>query len=139
MAKKQLKSPAANSGAHLKRPISGQASPTDHLPPIFSLASLKGNYCVTACTAEEKIAFIETLHRLSAMSWREIRNAPRHGLGSEKISRNSIKGVRIPDEVTEDTTLLAIRFCAMAPMIGYRSGQAFHVLWLDRSFTVYAH
>lgn len=80
-----------------------------------------------------------TLHRLSQMTWQQIQYSGRHGLGSEKISRSEIKGAPIPHEITEDTPLLAIRFCALAPMVGYRVGQVFHVLWLDRAFTLYKH
>jgi len=43
---------------------------------------------VTDCEREAQAAFALTLHRLSQLTWQEIRNAPRHGLGTEKIVRD---------------------------------------------------
>jgi hypothetical protein len=35
--------------------------------------------------------------------------------------------------------MLAFRFCDKAPMIGYRIGRVFTVLFLDRNHTLYPH
>jgi hypothetical protein len=45
----------------------------------------------------------------------------------------------IPSHLQSDINLLAFRFCAKAPMVGYREGNVFHVVWLDRAFTLYDH
>jgi hypothetical protein len=94
---------------------------------------------VTDCEREEQAAFALTMHRLSQLTWQEIRNAPRHGLGTEKIVRESIRAP-VPPGITEDVeSFLAIRFHGKAPMVGFRSGETFHVVWLDRAFTLYPH
>lgn len=111
---------------------------TEGLTPIFCLRYLQPPYCVTSCEQQEQASFAVTLRRLSSMTWAQIRNAPRHGLGTEKIDRGSLRA-RVPDGITEDVVFLAIRFHGMAPMVGYRSGQTFHVVWLDRAFTLYPH
>lgn len=72
------------------------------------------------------------------MIWRDIIGAPRHGLGTEKIARAALR-VPIPSGVTEDVTFLAIRFSALKPMIGYRDGRTFQVLFLDHTFDAYNH
>lgn len=72
------------------------------------------------------------------MSWLEIRNAPRHGLGTEKISRDSLK-VIVPASITEDVQFLALRFSGMKPMVGFRRNEIFHVVWLDRAFSLFNH
>lgn len=107
--------------------------------PIFSLQYLdKNDYSLGACTKEEKAAFADTLVRLSQLTWAEITQSPRHGLGYEKIARNSIHAP-IPAHITEDITFIAFRFYGKAPMVGYREGAIFHILWIDRDFTLYHH
>jgi hypothetical protein len=64
--------------------------------------------------------------------------ADRHSIGTEKIDRSSIRPA-IPPSVTEDVTLLAMRFNGLKPMVGYRDGRVFYVLFLDRDYTVYPH
>ena len=94
---------------------------------------------MTDCEREAQAAFALTLHRLSQLTWQEIRNAPRHGLGTEKIVRECIRAP-VPPGITEDVeSFLAIRFHGKAPMVGFRSGETFHVVWLDRDFTLYHH
>lgn len=111
---------------------------TDGMTPIFCMRFLAPPFCVTDCERHEQAAFAVTLRRLSMMTWMQIRNAPRHGLGSEKIGRASIRAP-IPRGITDDVDFLSIRFNGMAPMVGFRSNQVFHVVWLDRAFTLYAH
>jgi hypothetical protein len=107
--------------------------------PIFCLKYLdKENYSLSACTKEEKAAFAETLFRLSQLTWTTITNSPRHGLGYEKIARTSIRAP-IPAHITDDVTFIAFRFYGKAPMVGYREGCIFHILWIDRDFTLYSH
>jgi len=72
------------------------------------------------------------------MSWAQINQAPRHGLGYEKISHTSIKAA-IPPHITEDVNFLAFRFSGKAPMVGYRKQEVFYIVWLDRNFTLYDH
>jgi len=67
-----------------------------------------------------------------------ITNSPRHGLGYEKIARTSIRAP-IPTDITDDVTFIAFRFYGKAPMVGYREGYIFHILWIDRDFTLYSH
>ena len=95
-------------------------------------------YSVSCCNAEHQAAALRKIFTLSKMTWNEIQNAPRHGLGTEKIARSAIKAA-IPSGVTEDVTFLALRYNGMAPMVGYRDGRTFHVLYLDHTFTLYPH
>ena len=72
------------------------------------------------------------------MTWAQIRASDRHASGYEQIARSSIRGA-IPPDITEDVSFIAFRFCAKAPMVGYRDGAVFHVIWLDRDFSLYRH
>lgn len=133
-----------SSGPNLGKHISGkalahQAPNPDQLPPKFSFHYLQKNYCITCCTKDEQVSFVERMHRLSQLTWAQLRQADRHGLGYEIISRGSLN-VKIPQGITDDVHIIAFRFCAKAPMVGYRSADGtFHIIWFDRDFTVYDH
>ena len=45
----------------------------------------------------------------------------------------------IPHAVTPDVNLLAFRFSDKAPMIGFRRGATFFIVWLDHQFKLYDH
>ena len=121
---------------HLAVQNKSEPSP-ESLPPIFSLRYLNKEYCLSKCEKDEKAAFADTLHRLSNLTWAQIKAAPRQGLGYEIIPRKGIPG--IPAHVTDEVNLIAFRFCAKAPMVGYRDRTTFHIIWLDRDFTLYDH
>ncbi len=125
-------------GEHIV-PRESATGSSDGQPPVFCLRFLDRPYAVTDCERDERASFALTLQRLSRLTWQQIRNAPRHGLGTEKIRRDSIRAA-IPAGITEDVeSFLAIRFHGKAPMVGFRSGEIFHLVWLDRDFTLYAH
>lgn len=110
----------------------------DNSPPVFSLRYLQKGYCVDSCQKNEKAALADTLFKLSSCTWSDIRKLPRHGLGFEKISRASLKEA-VPKHITDDVEFIAFRFCAKAPMVGYKMGATFYIVWLDRTFTLYTH
>lgn len=93
---------------------------------------------VSNCERDDQAAFACTIEKLSRLPWKEIRNAPRHGVGTEKIPRDRLRS-GIPASVTDDVEFLALRFSGKKAMVGFRSNEIFHVVWLDRSFTLYNH
>jgi len=117
-------------------------TPPDSIPvtqkkPAFSLEYLQDSHCITHCDDTDKLAFVNALRKLSKLTWGQIRSAPRHGLGSEKINRGSLKTT--PPPVGEDVTFIAIRFSGIKPMIGYQEDRIFHIIWFDRDYNVYDH
>ena len=120
------------------RPTESFDVPAEQQHPLFSLRYLQKSHGISNCTQEEKSSFADSLHNLSQLTWGELKQAPRHGLGFEKIPRDHIKKP-IPPHIKEDVNFIAFRFCGKAPMVGYRSKAVFHVLWLDRDFTLYDH
>ena len=120
------------------KPAAGSVVNNDNLKPIFSLEYMVNEYGVGRCDAEQKAAFADALWQRSQLTWRQIIQAPRHGLGSEKIYRSSI-AVGIPPAISEDVVFLSMRFYSNAPMVGFRVGQIFHIVWLDTGFSVYDH
>lgn len=137
--RKKLKAQEARGKGQLKNPAPEQSIPSLQQTPLFCLNKIVSKYCLSRCEKNEKAAFADTLHRLSQLTWGEIQNAPKGGMGTEKISRDRLTSARIPSGITDDVQLLAIRFCGNAPMVGYKSERVFHVLFLDRDFTLYDH
>ncbi|MEM9538468.1 MAG: hypothetical protein AAGA60_03040 [Cyanobacteria bacterium P01_E01_bin.42] len=134
--RRKIKQPSISEGKQIKS--QQDESNPDRQTPIFSFKYLDRQYSIAQCTKDEKAALIDTLDRLSQLSWRELRQAPKHGLGYEKISRDAIRA-SIPNSITEDVNFIAFRFCGKAPMVGYRDGAIFHLIWLDRDFSLYDH
>lgn len=112
--------------------------PPEQESPLFSLRYMNKDYSLSQCTKDEKAAFADTLYKLNQLTWSEINACPRHGLGYEKIARSSIRAP-IPSHLKDDVNFIAFRFFGKAPMVGYRDGAVFYIIWLDRDFTLYPH
>jgi hypothetical protein len=112
----------------------------DSHPPLFSLEKLQsGKYCLSSLDQEHKAMFSEAIFRRKSISWNEIKRSDRHGLGTEKIPKMSIKAA-IPRFITEDMDdFLVFRYKGLNPMVGYRQRDIFFVLWFDHDFTLYDH
>ncbi|MBO4526631.1 MAG: hypothetical protein J5743_03320, partial [Victivallales bacterium] len=89
---------------------------------------------ISACTKDEKSAFADKLVEMSQLSWQELVQSNRHKQGYEIID-----DYPKPTNLTDDVKIIAFRFYGMAPMIGYRQEQIFHIIALDRTFTAYKH
>lgn len=108
--------------------------------PTFCLRHIirHQNFSFEGLSEEQKAAFVDTLRNLSQLTWAQIRGSHRHGLGTEKIEQHVLK-CPLPPHVTEDVTILAIRFHGKAPMLGYRNGTTLHIICLDANFSAYDH
>lgn len=133
-------------GAKPKDAKFGRSSPEsvtpdpDRLPPVFSFEYMRAGsgYSVDCCRDDHRAALAARLFKLSQMTWLEIRQAPRHGLGTEKIARGSIRPA-LPVALSDDVELLAVRYNGFHPMVGFRNGRIFHVLFIDHTMDVYPH
>jgi len=133
-----IKKPKPNSGRRFGLDTIEATTDFNRQKPIFSLQFVDPPYCISCCDKDEKASFAGMLLNMSKMTWNELRNAPRHGMGCEKISHDAIHRP-IPAGITEDVTLLAFRFHAKKTMVGYRVKEIFHIIWFDRDFTLYDH
>ena len=112
----------------------------DRQSPIFSLEKIQsGKYCLSSLDQVNKAMFADAIYKRKSLSWNEIKQAPKHGLGTEKISTTSIKAAK-PKFITEDLDdYLAFRYNGKQAMVGYRQRDVFFVLWFDHDFTLYNH
>lgn len=135
-AKNRLKKPEPERGKHIAPPVAKAPQVGDY--PVFCFRFLQPNFGISDCSQEEQQALIQQLGALSQMTWQEIYQAPRHGLGTEKIAQSAIRPP-LPLVLTEDIGLIAFRFSGVKPMVGFRDTNVFRLLWLDHSRTVYNH
>lgn len=135
----KYKNPTYSTGNIVSLPSEDEVVKNDIDYPIFCLKHLHSKHSLDSCTKEEKVALISKMALLSQLTWDEIQLAPKHGLGTEKISRSSIKS-SVPSFITKDVThLFAFRFKGKAPFVGHRSGSVFHIVYIDRDFSLYSH
>lgn len=124
-------------GLTLSAPQTTEERPDD-LCPVFSFEYMAKGYSVEDLEKDDQSALVIQLFKLTQLAWKNIFQAHRHGLGSEKIHREAIK-VAIPPKITPDVNFIAFRFSGKKSMVGFRRGRIFFIVWLDRNFTVYNH
>jgi hypothetical protein len=135
----KIKQPSSKGGNIIPPPILLFDRLTSFKHPVFCLKYVHKDYGVDLCDKNDKAALISQLAILGKLTWDEIQTAPRHGVGTEKIARNSIIP-SIPREITKDVdTFLALRFSGRKAFIGFRTNFIFHVVYIDRNYTVYKH
>lgn len=113
----------------------------DNQPPVFSFRYLQKNsgYSIDDCDHRQRKALLETMYKLSQLTWKELAQLNRHKLGFERISQDDfprkVKGVPI----TQDVRYIVFRYDGMLPMVGYRDEAVYYLLWLDNDFKLYDH
>lgn len=111
----------------------------DHKHPVFCFKYLQKGHDLEECTDDEKQAFLGQIVNLSKLTWDEIAGTQRHGMGSEKINRTSIKPT-CPKFITDDVDfLLSLRFQGKKPFLVHRDRFICHVIFIDNKFNVYNH
>ena len=138
MSKHKFRSPQSALGKTINVPSGVSLENPELQPPIFSFEHMVDGYCVKSCEQEDRAEFALALHKRGKLSWRDIRLSGKHQLGCEKIDRKSLK-VTLPSKVTPDVNIIAFRFHNKKPMIGYKEGRIFHIIWLDPKFRAYDH
>lgn len=114
--------------------------PTPPPPPNFDLATprfclryLQPGFTVTDLNAEQQASFACALARRGAMTWRELLQAPRHGLGYEMLPVSSLKPT-VPEPFSDSPKVMVFRYHGKLPMAGVRVADTLHLLWLERRF-----
>jgi hypothetical protein len=113
----------------------------DDFPPRFSFRFLVKypDFGFESLNNDNKVALVNTLNKLSQFKWSQLRLAPRHGLGYEKIKKDALN-FTLPCSIPADRSIIAFRFCGKAPMLGYRSAYGtFYIVAFDSKFIAYKH
>ena len=126
----KLHHPKANQGRQIPAPIIEPENKLIRNHPIFCLRYLHKDYNVESCSQSDRASLIRQMANLSQLSWDNIKQSGRHGMGSEKINRKSIK-VSIPKEITPDVEdFLALRYSGKKAFIGFRNYFIFHICFM---------
>jgi len=140
MSKGNLKSVSGDSGKKIAiSPDTTEEVDIKH--PVFCFRYLNKKYHIKKCTEKEQLSLLDRLQLLSEKTWKDIQFADKHSFGTEKIKQTSIKA-GIPTHLAKDVDFYAFRFDGKKPMVGFRNAKAFfvfHVVYLDRDFTLYDH
>lgn len=134
---KFIKQPFVKQGKNVKTPDVIEIENFNH--PIFCFKHLHSNYKVSKCSDKQMKALLTKLEQLSQLSWNEIILAHKHGTGSEKIKKSSLK-VKVPAFITDDVDfLLALRFDGMSPILVHRNRFIMHIIFIDHNMSTYNH
>ena len=106
--------------------------------PSFCFKHISKKHGLKNCEKNELISFCDTLCKLSNLTWNEIINNNRHKLGLETIKIKSLK-IPINKDLVNDDHLIAIRFYNKKPMLGFRQGCIYHIMFLDCKMNLYDH
>ncbi len=118
-------------------PTSGQDS--NAMTPKFCLAHIGNGHCLEHLSSAQRSAFALAIQKRCEMTWQQITLADRHGLGLETLPADQIKP-QIPARFSDREKFLVLRYDGNLPMIGARTQDVFHVLWIEGAFgEVYEH
>ncbi len=131
--KKNISPPHAIKGERIAQEPLGGKVPSLTMRPYFSFHLIEKKYGINSLQKNNQVNLIKHLYSLSQLEWKQIESAPRHGLGFEHIKRNEIN-FSLPPFVTDDTSILAFRYCGKLAMVGYRYENVFHILGIDQNF-----
>lgn len=107
--------------------------------PKFCLRFLQPSYDVHNLPAEKRADFALTLQQKSSLTWQQLHQAGRHAQGYEHVPRSKFYGP-IPKVFDDIDRFMVFRYSGMLPMAGVRSGDVFHVIWIEAAFNeLYDH
>jgi hypothetical protein len=108
---------------------------------VFSLEFLDSRFDLDRCDTNDRAEFAMALVKFSRMTWQEIQNSHRHGMGHEKINIADTKlAGKLPGRFCDETDILAFRYRGKKPMLGFRVDQVFYVIGVEKNFgDIYHH
>lgn len=137
-----IKQPNINKGRNFKNPPYQTANQsTDNCHPVFSFQYLqKGSgYSIEDCDNKQWKALLETLYKLSQLTWKDIKQSGRHQLGFEHLPQDRIHQKPHGVPLTLDVRYMVFRYFGKQPIVGFRKDSTYYLLWIDKDFTLYDH
>lgn len=136
-SRKRVASPKPDKGKNLREPHAG-GKPSSLGYPVFCMRHLQKGFDVKSCDKSELADLARKMHYYSQMTWHELMSRSKHKGGMEAIPKDQVRS-GIPKCITPDVKLWAIRFSSLKPMVGWKKGDVFHIVWLDRAYSLYKH
>lgn len=108
--------------------------------PKFSFEFLSGKYCISNCESREKAEVISTLHKLSKLSWREIYQLGKSGIGYEQFDLSQLHCSYPHDETFLNLDKITVFHKEQKiPIIGFKIEEVYYIFCIDRTFDAYDH
>lgn len=131
---KKVKRPDVNQGARIKVDPSKVGGSTLTELVRFSFQFFRTE-CIDSCDKNDLDAAHRRLRTMSTMTWQQVNQAPREGLGSERIGRDQLL---VPCELAPGVThVLSFRCSAAERIIGHRDGSVLQILWFSHNHDAY--
>lgn len=83
--------------------------------------------------------FLAKWYKRSVLSWKELAQHPKHGLGSELIPATAIIP-RIPRQFKDVEKFRVYRHKGNLPFAGWKDGEVLYVIWIEKAYNeLYVH
>lgn len=106
--------------------------------PILCLKHLQNGWGIDTLSPDQCQEFLIKWHKRTAFTWKQLVQHDKHGLGHENIPASSFKP-QIPEDLERDRYMV-FRHQGNLPFAGFRSGDIFHVLWIEARYNdLYFH
>lgn len=106
--------------------------------PILCLRHLQDKFGIDQLDAQQCQEFLKKWHKRAKLTWNELNQHGKYGLGSEKLPKSAFKPC-IPEQFEQDKYMV-FRHAGNQPFAGFRAGDVFHVLWIEANWNeLYDH
>jgi hypothetical protein len=108
--------------------------------PIFSFHYMQygGITCISRCEREIKSSIVDTMIRISQLTWRQMSSAPKGGLGHENIPQWRFKmSLPLPPGITPEVPAVVFRYSDSGRIAGFRKNDILHIIAVGNN--LYTH
>lgn len=105
---------------------------TDVGYPVLCLRHTQSGWGISELDPGKCKEFLEKWEKRSKLTWTELVQHNRHGLGSEQLNKDKFKP-QIPERLERDRYMV-FRHEGNLPFAGFRTGDVFHVMWIECKF-----
>lgn len=109
----------------------------DDESPVFCLRHLHTDFSVRSASLspDKRADFAMQLEKLSSLQWKQIKLAPRHGLGFERLPVKQLE-MTMPPAFQDEESVFVFRYSGKLPMAGVRRGATLHLVAIEPEFGV---
>lgn len=107
--------------------------------PQWDFSGLHAEWGIKALDASHRAALASQLEMWSQLTWGQVIQAPKQGLGSEKLAFSAIRSSWHQHGTPPPEDVLVLRFGSDGRAVGLRHERVFHLLWVDHRYRLYRH
>ena len=99
----------------------------------FCLNHLQSGFSLDELPQNQRADLAMALYRRRSFTWDGLLKEDRHGLGMEHIPGGQLK-TSIPRVFEGQEKFMVFRYSKLLPMVGVRTNDTFHIVWIERHF-----